>query len=79
MLTDNPHMDLTAALEDIDDSDGWGDRLGTIWTYTHTIFMDGDKVEIINMTERVKEMNKESILDREHNRAVTNGLKEMQS
>ena len=79
MLAENPLMGLTEALQQIDDCDGYTDRLGTLWTYTHTLYMNDGKPEVINMTEMVKEMNEEARLDRIHNCAVTNGLKEMQS
>ncbi len=79
MLFEDPHTVLIEALEQIDDCDGFTDVHETVWTYTHTIYMDGDKVEIINMTEKVREMNEEARLDRLHNHAVTNGLREMQS
>ena len=79
MMNENPCMNLTEALEQIDDCDGFTDRLGTMWTYTHTIYMNDGKPEVINMTEMVKEMNENARLDREHDRAVTSGLREMQS
>ena len=79
MLNENPYMDLDEALEQIDDCDGWVDRIGTIWTYTHTIFMNDGKPEVINMTGMVKEMNDETKHDRLHDIAVANGLREMQS
>jgi len=78
MLDDVPHTALKHALEQIDDYDGFPDSQQTLWTYTHTIYMDDGKPEVINMTEMVKEMNEEAALDRIHDRAVTNGLREMQ-
>lgn len=79
MLDDMPHTVLNDALEQIDDHDGFPDSQQTLWTYTHTVYMNGDKAKVINMTEMVKEMNEEAAQDRIHNRAVANGLKEMQS
>ena len=79
MLNEDPYINLTEALQDIDDYDGIPARLGTIWTYTHTIYMNDGKPEVISMTPLVKEMNEEAIRDRIHDRAVANGLREMQS
>ena len=79
MLAEDPHIIETEALEQIDDCDGYPDRTGTIWTYTHTIYMINGQIGITNMTGMVQEMKEQARLDRIHDRAVANGLREMQS
>lgn len=76
LLDDMPHTTQRKALVQIDDWDGGVDAHGIVWTYTHSIHMDGAKAEVTNLTPLVKDMNEQDRLDRAHGLAVTAGLRE---